>query len=364
MSAYGLRGLAEAMAVEIAVVARVRTAFVYDLQLSIETSKVPTYYKLDQTVMATNGISSDGVTTASSEQSAARLNSVMLIGSVAILAAIVWAYWPTLVAMVHAWESQPDYSHGYLVIPLALLFLWTRRGSFPRDEVRASWWGALFLLAVVAARVLAGRYYLVPLDGWTLPLTIAGVVWLLWGAAALRWSAPAIAFLWFMVPIPYSAERWLSVPLQAVATKLSTIALVMMGQPAIAEGNVILLGSHTLFVEEACSGMRIFIGIFALAFAFALFSRWSWWQKGIVLLSVLPVAIAANVTRIVVTGLLYQWVSGEAGQKFSHDIAGFVMIPFAALIFWMVLIFVDKLFPLVEQVSPTAELFRPKSVAT
>lgn len=293
-----------------------------------------------------------------------RAGFAVAASGVAMLAAIGWAYWPTLTNMVHAWESQPDYSHGYLVIPLALLFLWTRRGSLPRDQVRPSWWGALFLMVAVAVRVLAGRYYLIPLDGWTLPLTIAGGVWLLWGAATLRWSAPAIAFLWFMVPIPYSAERWLSVPLQAVATKLSTVALMMLGQPAIAEGNVILLGEHTLFVEEACSGMRIFIGIFALAYAFALFSRWSWWQKGIVLLSVLPVAIVANVTRIVVTGLLYQWVSGEAGQKFSHDIAGFVMIPFAALIFWAVLIFVDKLFPLVEQVSPTAELFRPKSAAT
>ena len=314
--------------------------------------------------MAANETMGDVYATAGAPGREERARFAVAASGVAVLGAVGWAYWPTIMKMVHAWETQPDYSHGYLVIPLALLFLWTRRGSLPRDQVRPSWWGALFLVTAVAVRVLAGRYYLIPLDGWTLPLTIAGAVWLLWGAATLRWSAPAIAFLWFMVPIPYSAERWLSVPLQAVATKLSTVALMMLGQPAIAEGNVILLGEHTLFVEEACSGMRIFIGIFALAYAFALFSRWSWWQKGIVLLSVLPVAIAANVTRIVVTGLLYQWVSGDAGQKFSHDIAGFVMIPFAALIFWAVLIFVDKLFPLVEQVSPTAELFRPKSAAT
>lgn len=314
--------------------------------------------------MAQPGINNEVDAKAGNDGHGAGLNAAVLISSATMLAAIAWAYWPTLSNMVHAWESQPDYSHGYLVIPLALFFLWTRRGSLPKDEMRPSWWGALFLLAVMAVRVLAGRYYLIPLDGWTLPLTIAGAVWLLWGAKTLRWAAPAIAFLWFMVPIPYSAERWLSVPLQSVATKLSTMALVMLGQPAIAEGNVILLGSHTLFVEEACSGMRIFIGIFALAFAFALFSRWSWWQKGIVLLSVLPVAIVANVTRIVVTGLLHQLVSSDAGQKFSHDIAGFVMIPFAALIFWMVLVFVDKLFPVVEDISPATELFRPSNFAT
>jgi exosortase len=182
-------------------------------------------------------------------------------------------------------------------------------------------------------------------------------VWLLFGRTIFWWSLPSIVFLWFMVPIPYSAERWLSVPLQAVATRLSTVALVYLGQPAIAEGNVILLGDHTLFVGEACSGMRIFVGIFALAFAFVLFSQWGWWQKVLVLLAAMPVAIVANVARIVVTGLLYQWVSSEAGQKFSHDIAGFVMIPLAAVILWLMLVFLDKLFPQVEDIDQPSQIF-------
>src|SRR6185295_4454122 len=101
----------------------------------------------------------------------------------------------------------------------------------------------------------------------------------------------------FMVPIPYSAERWLSVPLQSVATKLSAATLVFLGQPAISEGNTILLGDDRLFVAEACSGMRIFVGVFALAFAFVLFSHWKVWLKVFVLLAALPIAIVTNVIR-------------------------------------------------------------------
>jgi exosortase len=224
--------------------------------------------------------------------------------------------------------------------------------------MRPSWWGAALLTTALAARVAAGRYYLVPLDGWTLPLTVAGAVWLLFGRAVFWWSLPSIVFLWFMVPIPYSAERWLSVPLQSVATTLSTATLILLGQPAIAEGNVVLLGDHTLFVGEACSGMRIFVGIFALAFAFVLFSRWSWWQKGLVLLAALPVAIIANVIRIVTTALLYQWVSSTAGQKFSHDLAGFIMIPLAAAILWMLLIYLDMLFTQMEEIDQPSRIFQ------
>lgn len=294
-------------------------------------------------------------------QATEKPKSWAIASGLALLAAIVWAYWPTLVEMVHKWETHADYSHGYLVIPIALLFLWTRRSNFPTTDLHTSWWGAALLGFALVLRIVSGRFYLHPLDGWTLPLTIAGVVWLVYGTAAIKWSWPAIVFLWFMMPIPYSIERMLSVPLQAIATQLSTATLIMLGAPAISEGNVILLGEHTLFVEEACSGLRIFFGIFALAFAFVLFSKWHWWQKILVLLAVLPVAIAANMLRIVVTGLLYQWVSTDAGEKFSHDIAGFLMIPLAALFFWAFLIYLEKLFPEVEDIREPSALLRSTS---
>lgn len=279
-------------------------------------------------------------------------NAQLVVAGLLMLAAVMWAYWPTLAEMVHAWNHEPDYSHGFLVLPIALFFLWSRRSTLPVEQLRPSVWGVLLLLTAGALRTIAGMYYLLPLDGWTLPLTVAGCVWMLYGRPCLRWSLPAIAFLFFMLPIPYRAESWLSVPLQNIATKTSTVALVSLGQPAIAEGNTILLGEQTLFVEEACSGLRIFIGILALAFAFVLFSRWSWWQKGIVLVAVLPVAIIANSIRIVTTGLLYQWVSTEAAHRFSHDLAGLVMIPLAAMLFWLLLIYLDRLFPVVEEISP------------
>jgi exosortase len=275
----------------------------------------------------------------------------LVVGAVLLTAAFVWAYWPTLIEMAGQWRSQPDYSHGFLVAPLSAFFLWSRRATFPREMLQPSLYGAALLLAASVLRLLAGAYFLGPLDGWTIPLWVAGAVWMLCGWQCLKWSLPAIVFLWFMIPMPFSAESWLSVPLQAVATKLSTACLLMLGQPALAEGNTIWIGDHQLFVEEACSGLRIFVGIFALAFAFTLFSRWSWWQKALALAAALPIAIVANVARIVATGLLYQLASSEAAQHFSHDLSGLVMIPFAAILFWLFLMYLDRLFPEAEVIS-------------
>jgi exosortase len=276
--------------------------------------------------------------------------------AIAFGGAIAWAYWPTLIHLVSEWERQPDYSHGFLVIPIAMIFLWLRRASCPVESLQPNLWGFALLIFAGAFRAAAGLYYMQPLDAWTIPFTVAGAILLAGGWQLLKWSLPSVIFLWFMAPIPYSAERWMSVPLQSIATKLSTMALVCLGQPAIAEGNIILIGEHPpLEVEEACSGLRIFVGIFALAFAFVLFSRWSWWQKVMVLVAALPVAILANVTRIAATGLLQQWVSGEAAHQF-HDVAGLVMIPFAAMIFWFFLIYMGRLFTEVEDVSPAIRL--------
>ena len=174
-------------------------------------------------------------------------------------------------------------------------------------------------------------------------LWVAGVVVAVAGWRVLWWALPSVAFLLFMIPMPFRLEHMFRQPLQDLATRISTATLVMLGQPAIAEANTIRIGEAQFGIVEACSGLRIFVGIAALAFVYAVVVRRSWWIKGLLLAAVLPVTLVANSTRIVVTCLLQIYVSGEASHKFSHDIAGFVMIPFAALLFGLVLWYLGRL---------------------
>ncbi|TWT89725.1 Transmembrane exosortase [Pseudobythopirellula maris] len=277
-----------------------------------------------------------------------------VIGWVSIVAAVLaigWAYFPALSEMLAAWGRDPDYSHGYLVAPIAAFFLWARRDKLDASLLAPNWWGLAVLLIALLMRAMSGWYFLGPVDAWTLLVTLSGAVLLLFGWHCLKWCLPSLAFLFFMFPLPYSMETWLSVPLQQLATRLSTETLQLLGQPAIAEGNVIWIEDYPLFVAEACSGLRILVGVFALAFAYVLFSRWSWWQKIIVLAAAVPVALAANCVRIVVTGLLYRAFSSDVAHQFGHDTAGVLMIPLAAGMFWLLLVYLEKLFPLVVEVS-------------
>ena len=125
---------------------------------------------------------------------------------------------------------------------------------------------------------------------------------------------------------------------------MSTWMLQCLGQPAIAEGTTILLNDHILEVERACSGLRMFYGILALAVAYIIVTRARLNVSLVLLAAVAPVAIAANVMRITATGLLYEYVSGDAARHFTHDLAGLLMIVLAVALFGLVLWIAQRTF--------------------
>jgi exosortase/archaeosortase family protein len=105
--------------------------------------------------------------------------------------------------------------------------------------------------------------------------------------------------------------------------------------PAVAEGNVILLGEHPIDIVEACSGLRMLMVFFALAAAFVLLIRRPWPDKVCLLASAVPIALVSNIARIVLTGVLFETgVTSEAVHAFFHDAAGWLMMPFALVLLW------------------------------
>ncbi len=168
---------------------------------------------------------------------------------------------------------------------------------------------------------------------------IAAVCWIFLGRRVLAWASPAIAFLIFMIPLPFRLENLLSWPLQRVATKLSCWILQLLGEPAIAEGNVIFMASSQLEVEQACSGLRMLVMIAALTMAFGVLVCRNWPERLFLILCIGPVALLSNSIRIVVTGLGYEYLSDEASQTLSHDLAGFIVVVVAAACMWLALCF-------------------------
>ncbi len=255
----------------------------------------------------------------------------LLLGVLAVLAAVItWAYWSTFTGMAERWASDPQYSHGYLVPLFSLVLLYLRRSQFDLSQCRTSYWGLLLVLASLGVR-LVGALNFDWLDGASLIVALAGLCLLLGGWTALRWALPSILFLVFMLPLPYRVEHSLSRPLQSVATACSTYIFQTIGIPAVAEGNVIHLTRGRIGVVEACSGLSMVLVFAALAVALILVVKRPWLDKALILLAAFPIAVAANVIRITITGLAQEWISPEAAESIFHDWAGWMMMPIDGL---------------------------------
>lgn len=271
-----------------------------------------------------------------------------LAGLAACLVLFVVLFRSTLRDLAHVWSEEQDYSHGYLVIPLALILLWMRRDLLP-DVVGVPGWGGLLILVLsFAVRYLGERFYLVPMAGYSLLLWLIGSIWLIFGRRICFWALPGILFLFFMIPLPFRIEQLASWRLQTITTHVSTFIFQCLGQPTIAEGHRIYLQDTVLEVEQACSGLRMFMGITAVAYTCVFINGQSIWEKCVILLAIAPVAILSNALRVVVTGELMLLVSGEAAQKFSHDFAGALMIVVAVVLFVGLRLYLSRLFVAME----------------
>lgn len=262
----------------------------------------------------------------------------------AALAAVTWAYWPNLCEMHGAWRTNPQYSYGYLVPVFAAFLLWVRRDKLDLDAAGPTWWGLAFLALAAGLRFVGVHWHYLWFDAMSLLPTLFGVTLLLGGWNAFRWAWPALAFLFFMIPLPFSAGIALSGPLQSLATLCSTFLLQTLSLPAVAEGNVIRINDHQIGIVEACSGLRMLVVFFALSVGMVLLIEAPLPDKLFLVASSVPIALVSNIARITVTGFLHEMADSKTAEFFYHDVAGWMMMPLALGLLWVELKVLERLF--------------------
>lgn len=279
------------------------------------------------------------------------------------LIVLLWAYWPTLNELATTWTTNPVYSFGYLVPVFAIALLWFRRDLLDTSAFRASWIGLPFLALGMGLRLFGAYYHYVWLDPISLIPSLIGLWLMVGGWAAWRWAWPALLFLGFMVPLPYSFSLAMSGPLQRIATIASTFIMQVMGLPAIAEGNTIQVNENNIEIVQACNGLSMLMVFFALATAMAILLKRPVLDRLILVASAIPIAIIANIIRITVTGILYETVETKFAQIFFHDVAGWLMMPLALGMLWIEFKILQNLF-LEPIATPARQVREPASRRT
>jgi exosortase len=246
-------------------------------------------------------------------------------------------YWQTAVALAAVWNVDPNYSHGFLVPLISLIFAlvaWKRFGSPVRRDVGA---GAFLLgmleialgLVLHAAGWFAGSLLL---DVLSLIFVLRGTLLALGGRPANRAFGFAALFLVFMAPLPMAWYQPLAIWMQQVVSAVSAQLLEICGAAVYREGYVIHLPGYAMEVGQACSGLRQLTAIFALAVAIAHFSRRGRLFRGTLVLLSLPIAIAANCARVLTSGVVMMLFGPRWAEGVYHTLEGLAIVGVAAVL--------------------------------
>jgi exosortase len=245
--------------------------------------------------------------------------------AVLVFGLLIACFWFVIVSMAAQWADDPNYTHGFFVLPMALVLAWRRRrelAAIPRTTSGAGIVvmvaaGFVYLAGVLAAELFTMRFSLV--------LMVTGLVLAMQGSGRTRALLFPCLFLLLMIPLPYIFYFKLTFPLQLYSSRLTAGVLSVLGMPVVRNGNVINLENYALEVVTACSGLRSIMTLGTLAIFMADFLRGNLPWKLFFVLLVIPVATLANTIRLVSTAVISALSGAEAAESYLHELSGVVV---------------------------------------
>jgi exosortase D (VPLPA-CTERM-specific) len=243
-----------------------------------------------------------------------------------LLAALVGGviFYAGLDLMVTWWERD-EYNHGYMIPLVALFLVWQKANELPAAMSQGSWWGFLFVITGLALWLLGevSSIYTIIQYGWL--LTFSGLVFALAGRRGMAYLWPALAYLFFMIPLPNFLYNNLSSQLQQISSVMGVAVIRWFDISVYLEGNVIDLGALQLQVAEACNGLRYLFPLMSFGFLIAYLYRGPLWHKAIIFLSTVPITVLMNSLRIGLIGVSVEYWGIEMAEGVLHDFEGWVV---------------------------------------
>ncbi|MDR3620367.1 MAG: exosortase/archaeosortase family protein [Paludisphaera borealis] len=269
-------------------------------------------------------------------------NRPLLIGGAVCLALFGLLFRESLGHFYYAWTTDDNYSHGFLVPFISLYFaaqIFKRGPVATRSGVAL---GSLLLTVALAVHLVTIPLPIPFLGDLALLVALAGGFTLLAGSAALKRYWFVFFFLIFMVPLPVALYARIASPLQLLASRVASAFMNATGVPVLCEGNRMTLpGGVQMFVAEACSGMRQLTGFLALSAAVAYLCMRPVWYRVILVAAALPIALFANIARVVVTGYIMHFVNPAYASGAYHTLEGVLLMGFGLFLLNSVCMLMD-----------------------
>jgi exosortase len=264
-------------------------------------------------------------------QKARQLRGKIIVRWVTLLLGICvfgWCYHDVLVWMYQRYIGADSYySHGFLVPFITAYMIYQRREELSRLTFSGSAWGLLLIGVALFLHIAGTVLYVFLISGVSIIFLVFGISLLLFGARATSIISFPLAFLIFMLPLPIAVIGAVSVPLKNLVTKISVGIVSLMDIPIFREGFNITIPNGRLIVGNPCSGLRSLIAFLGIGTFLAYLEKISFVRKISLVLWTIPIAIAANVIRVLLLILIshYAGLDAAAPGTFWHFASGVIM---------------------------------------
>jgi exosortase len=245
-------------------------------------------------------------------------------------------YAPTLLWLWDRWTlSVWHHAHGLLIPPVVGYFVYQEFRLHRHLPAGATAWGFAVVVPALALRALDAGMHTELLSAASLVLLLPGLSLLTLGWARTRAILFPLAFLAFALPIPLVLTEQLHWQLRLMATAGTSALVPMFGIPLYVEGTTLHLAQGTLQVADACSGFSTLYAALAVACLTA-YATPGTRRRALVLLAAAPIAILANLIRVVMLVLLVVWQGDWILDTFVHPLSGMMTFALALpVIFWL-----------------------------
>lgn len=253
----------------------------------------------------------------------ARLPLALL--AIATLFVCVAGFGSALLELVRRWNQQEEYSHGYLIPLVTIWLLWTRRDALRASIDQPSLAGPALILIAILMHITGELSAIWLLSQIGFIIALLGIALAFGGYPLLKIVFVPIAYLIFAIPLPYFIDAVLTLKLQLISSELGVAFIRLMQIPVYLDGNIIDMGTYKLQVIEACSGLRYLYPLLSLSFLTCYLYQGRFWQRAVIFLSGIPIAIGMNGFRIGLVGILVDRWGSQMAEGALHFFEGWVI---------------------------------------
>ena len=251
-----------------------------------------------------------------------------------LLGIVLVSYIPDGLLLWDDWINIEEFSHGPLMLAVALYLLWARRALLQPYDRRGNWVGVALCGVAVAVYALAIKAGIENIRHLSLLLMIFGLFITFGGVTYGRYVFPSLLLIPFVVPPPAFLTANLTYGLQLLSTDMSVGMLRFVGISVFQDGNIIDMGTLKLAVVEACAGLRYLYPMIGLGVLLAMLFDIPIWKRGLFVVLAGLVSVIMNSVRIFLTGAFAEWTDTAISDGFFHLFEGWVffLISFAVML--------------------------------